>query len=121
LRGELARRDEDQSRGSLGTGALRPFDDRETEGEGLARAGGGPSADVAAGECVRERGRLDREGRVDPATRKHVRKILGHAEMAKGVSGQSGTPWVWWESRPTWGGPGGTPSTNSRRPSTHAE
>ena len=62
---ELARRDEDERAGRAfrGGGAL---DERQPEGERLARAGRRLGEDVEAGERVREDEILDREGMGDP-------------------------------------------------------
>ena len=48
-----------------GLGLAGPLEEREAEGQGLARAGLGLAADVAAGEGVADGQRLDGERGVD--------------------------------------------------------
>ena len=52
LRGELTGGHEHEALGSAGRGLLDAGEQREAEGDGLAGAGGGLAADVAAGEAV---------------------------------------------------------------------
>ena len=67
LAGELAGRHEHERGGAVGAGPLAAGDDREAEGERLARAGRRLAGDVAPGEGVGERRGLDGERRVDAA------------------------------------------------------
>ena len=60
LQRELARRDEDERRGRLLVGR-EPLDERQPEGERLARAGRRLAEDVAAGERVGDDEGLDAE------------------------------------------------------------
>ena len=60
LGGELTGGNEDERMRPAGGGAVDAGDDRDAEGEGLARAGRGPAGDVAAGAAVGERELLDR-------------------------------------------------------------
>ena len=69
LAGELAGRHQHERGGAVGLGPLAAGHDREAEGQRLAGAGGGLAGDVAAGEGVGQRRRLDGEGRVDAAGR----------------------------------------------------
>ena len=66
LRGELTRRCEDQRGGSRIVG-VDPLDERDSERERLARAGGRFGEHVAAGENVADHVALDRERLGDPA------------------------------------------------------
>src|SRR5487761_2051846 len=57
---------------------------RQAEGQGLARAGGGLADDVASGEGVGDGGDLDGEGLVN-ATRAQARhEAFGHVEVGEG-------------------------------------
>ncbi|GAA3300048.1 hypothetical protein GCM10020295_39800 [Streptomyces cinereospinus] len=64
LLGQLPGGDEDQGQRLPGLGPLpvQPAQQRQSEGERLARAGAAPAQDVPAGQRVRQGGRLDREG-----------------------------------------------------------
>ena len=68
LRDELAGRHQDEGRRAPVTGR-DAFDDRDREGERLARAGPGAREDVPPGDRVREDERLDRERGRDAAHR----------------------------------------------------
>ena len=57
----------------------------KAEGDGLARAGLGPSADVLAGEYVGDRHFLDREGRLDAGWRRTVREVVVDAERGESI------------------------------------
>ena len=76
LLGELARRCQYQRARPLGLRAAYGGDERDAEGERLAGAGRGAPTDVAAGQRVGDRGRLDVEG-------------LGDTSAGEGVSDES--------------------------------
>jgi hypothetical protein len=61
LGGELTRRGEDEGAGPSGPRLADALGEGDAERQRLARAGGGPAADVAAGERRRDRHRLDRK------------------------------------------------------------
>jgi hypothetical protein len=84
LRGELARRDEDESarRPVLGTGAL---EHGHAERERLARARRRLGEHVEACEGVLEHHRLDPEGRDDVAGGERLHDGRAHAERGKGL------------------------------------
>ena len=82
LRGELARRHEHERRGTS-SGGRRALDDRESEGERLARPGRRPDEDVHASEGVGQDELLDPEGLVDRASGERVGDGRRHAELAK--------------------------------------
>ena len=63
-----------------------PGQQRQAEGERLARAGLAAAEHVTAGEGVRHGGRLDRERRVDAAAVQGGDQLLRKAEL--GESGQ---------------------------------
>ncbi len=64
-------------------GPADPGDERDAEGQGLARAGGGPTADVAAGEGGRDGGRLDRERLGDALLGETRGDVGGDAEVGE--------------------------------------
>ena len=88
LRGELAGRHEDQRGVRRGVG-LEAVDDRDAEGEGLARAGRRLHQHVAAGERVGHDAGLDRERLGDAAALERCAHGVGHAEIGEGGTRQS--------------------------------
>ena len=79
-------------RGWRGLGLADAAEEREPEGEGLARAGLGLAADVAPGEGVGDGERLDGEGLGDALARQgrdevgveaEAREGCGHGEVAR--------------------------------------
>jgi hypothetical protein len=86
LLGELAGRDEDQTaRGAaVALAADEAGEQRQAEGEGLARAGGAAAEDVPAGEGVRDGAGLDGERGVQLAARERRHEALGQAERGEG-------------------------------------
>ena len=80
LLGELAGRDEHERRGVAGLGRLRGLQRGEAERQGLARAGLGLAAHVAAGERVLDGRGLDGEGLVDALRREGVDDLGPEAE-----------------------------------------
>ena len=82
LRGQLARRGEDQ-RGGAGPVGGDPVDERDPEGQGLARAGGGPGQDVAAVEDVRQNEGLHGEGFGDTVGGERAHDGVGHAKFGE--------------------------------------
>ena len=98
LRGELTGGHEDEASGVTRRGVAEVGDERDSEGEGLARSGRGTTAHVTAAEEVRERCGLDGEGARDVSAvevRDHER---GHAEIGEG-GGHRGTAFSWWGNR----------------------
>ena len=93
LLGQLAGRHEHQAaRGAaalLGLGA-DAGEQRQAEGEGLARAGGGLAEHVAAGEGVGQGGGLDGERAVDAAPLERGHQLLGQAQLAERRAGRLG-------------------------------
>ena len=81
---ELAGGDEDEAGGALGRGFAEPHDERDAEGDGLARSGRGAAAEVAPGATVGEGEGLDGEGREDPARFQGGDELRGHAEIGEG-------------------------------------
>src|SRR2546421_481088 len=69
LGGELTRGDEDQGAGTSGVGLADAAQQREPEGQGLARARLGLAQDVAPGEGVGDGELLDRERLSDALAR----------------------------------------------------
>ena len=65
-------------------GLADPLDEREPEGERLAGAGLGLAADVAPGEAVADRERLDGERVVDAVAREGVDEVGRNAERLEG-------------------------------------
>ena len=106
LLGQLTGRDEDQAtRGAaalLGVGA-DAGEQRQAEGQRLARAGGGLAEHVAAGEGVRQGGRLDGERVADAAALERRHQRLGQAQLVEGRAGRArrglGGVLRWWCSR----------------------
>src|SRR3954451_20115976 len=88
LTGELAGGREDEREGPAARGG-RAVDQRDAEGQRLARAGGGLDEHVAAGEHVGDDEPLHGEGRGDPALAQRADRGLGHAEIGEG-GGHSG-------------------------------
>ena len=66
-----------------GFGLADPAEQRQPEGEGLARAGLGLAADVAAGEGVGDGELLDREGFGDALAREGRDEVGGEAERPR--------------------------------------
>ena len=90
LSGEFAGGQQHQRARPAGGARLDAGDERDAEGEGLARARRGTAADVTAVERVSDRGPLDREGVGDAAARECRAEVRGHAEI--GECGQGRTP-----------------------------
>ena len=90
LVGELAGRHQDEAaRGSRLRAALlsgQARDERQAEGESLAGAGAAPAQDIAAGEAVGQRRRLDGEGCVDAAGSEVADQRGGDAAGGEGVA-----------------------------------
>ena len=84
LERELAGRHEHERRRGLAVGG-RPLDERDAEGERLARARRRLREDVATREGVREDEGLDAERLGDAAGRERLLDGLAHAERAKRV------------------------------------
>jgi len=84
LERELAGRHEDERGRGLAVGG-GPLDERNAEGERLARAGRCLGEDVAAVERVRQDEGLDAERLGDAAGRERLLNRLAHAERAKCV------------------------------------
>ena len=82
LAGQLAGGGEDQGRAWPGA-RLDALDQRDAEGERLARAGRGLDEQVVAGERVAETIRLDGEGLGDVAARERADHRFGDAEIGK--------------------------------------
>ena len=82
LQGELARRREDQGRGTVVIG-LDALDQRDAEGEGLARAGRRLDEHVVAIEDVLDDEFLNCERRGDPALCERVRNRTRYAEVGE--------------------------------------
>ncbi len=83
---QLAGRDEHEAAGARGCGAPagEAGEQRQAEGEGLARAGLAAAEHVAAGEGVGDGGGLDRERRGDAAAVERGDTRLGQAELGEG-------------------------------------
>ena len=79
---QLAGRHENE-RGRLAVGGLGALDDRQAEGEGLARAGRRLRQHVEAGERVRKDERLDREWCDDASLLERLRNVSADAERAE--------------------------------------
>ena len=79
---QLAGRHENE-RGRLAVGGLGALDDRQAEGEGLARAGRRLRQDVEAGERVRKDERLDREWCGDASLLERLRNVSADSERAE--------------------------------------
>ena len=101
LVGELTGGDEDQPAGAAGLRAPDPLEERQAERQGLARAGLGLAADVAAGEAVGDGQGLDGKGSVDalggiaatrsaetPSASKVVFVTFGTARLVNGLVGR---------------------------------
>ena len=82
LRAELTGGDEDEGGRTLRVG-LESLDDRDSEGERLARTGRRLREDVAPGQQIREHERLDRERCVDIALRERLSRARRHAKLVK--------------------------------------
>jgi hypothetical protein len=91
LDSELAGGHERDGRGAPGLGLLELLDDRDAEGERLARPGLCLAADVAAGEAVGDRHGLDGEGGGDAALGERVADVGRDAERREG-GGHRWTP-----------------------------
>ena len=90
LLGQLTGRHEDQA--ARGAAALLDLgadagEQRQAEGQGLARAGGGLAEHVAAGEGVGQGGGLDGERVADAAPLERGHQRLGQAQLAEGGTG----------------------------------
>ena len=84
LDGELARRDEHE-RGWTCVVVRRPLDERDREGEGLARARRRLREEVRARERGRDGPRLDLKRAVDAARFEHRGQFCAHAERSECV------------------------------------
>ena len=84
LDSQLAGRDEDERGGTSGF-RLYALDDREREGEGLARSGGRLREHVLARERCGDRPRLDGERGVDAARGERSDDVGAHAKLGKGL------------------------------------
>ena len=83
LRGELAGGDHHDRLGSGGR-TLEPLDDRDGEGEGLARAGTALGEDIVPRNGVGDHPGLDLEGRDDPVGHQRSDDALRGAELREG-------------------------------------
>ena len=83
LFGQFAGRGQDQRTGALRPGLLYVDNERDAEGEGLAGAGGGPSAHVPAARVVDDGGGLDGEGLGDAVAGERVADGARNAQLAK--------------------------------------
>ena len=87
LPGELTGRRQDQpTRGVAGAAAAgrgEAGDQRDAERVGLAGAGAAPAQHVTAGQCVRQRGRLDGGGGGDPRAAENVEQGGRNAEIGE--------------------------------------
>ena len=70
--------------GRLGSASIDDLQQRQAEGERLARAGLGLAADVAAGDGVGDGQGLDRKGSVDAAVGQGGSELWGDAELLEG-------------------------------------
>ncbi len=79
---ELTRGHEHQTarQAALALAADQTGEHRQAEGERLAGAGGAPAEDVAPGQSVGDRARLDGERRVEVATRQRADEAVGQTE-----------------------------------------
>ena len=68
----------------MGAARSSAHDERDAEGDGLARAGRGAAAEVAAGAAVGDGEGLDGEGREDAACLQGGDELGGHAEIGEG-------------------------------------
>ena len=85
LRGELTGGDEDEAaRLTLGARLADAGDERDAERDGLARAGRGAAAEVAAGETVGDGHGLDVERVVETARVEGADELGGYAELGEG-------------------------------------
>ena len=92
LLGQLAGGHEHQAaRGARGRGDVlaEAGEQRQAEGQRLARAGGGLAEHVAAGEGVGQRGGLDGERVADVAPLEGGHQLLGQAQLAEGRAGRA--------------------------------
>ena len=95
LRCELTGRDEHEAAGTLRACLADAGDERDAERDGLARAGGRATAEVAAGETVGDGHGLDVEGVVETARVERADELGGHAERGEGGGGHGGEDsWV---------------------------
>ena len=90
LPGQLAGRHQDKGARPAGLGPADALEQRQTEGEGLARAGLGLAADVAPGERIGENEGLDGEGLGDALGGEGLGQLGRDAEGAKRCG--QGTP-----------------------------
>ena len=92
LLGQLAGRHEDEpaGRAAAALAADEAGEQRQAEGERLARAGGAAAEDVAAGERVGDGAGLDGERRVQLAARQRGDEPLRQAERGEGRRGRVG-------------------------------
>ena len=84
LRGQFARRHQDQGHRLAGTGLGEARHQGKAEGQGLAGAGDGLADDVAPGQGVGKRGLLNGEGFGDAALFQALDQIGRHAERGEG-------------------------------------
>ena len=93
LLGQLAGRGEHERGGAAPLRRTQPMDERQAEGERLARAGGSAAGDVAPGEGVGDDGGLDGERFGDRGGVEARAQIRGHAEVGepRGGGGHDGT------------------------------
>ena len=95
LGGELTGRNEhDRSRPTIA--GLDALDDRDREGQRLARARRGLGKDVTPGERVAEDLRLDWKGCRDVALGERTHDARGHAELGEGLLHFDSTPCLAW-------------------------
>ena len=83
LLGQLPGRGEHEGGGTATLRRTQPGDERQAEGERLARAGGRAAGDVAAGEGVGDDGGLDRDRFGDRGGVEARAQIRGHAEVGE--------------------------------------
>jgi hypothetical protein len=83
LGGQLAGGHQHQAPGPLGPGPVAVHDERDAEGEGLSRPGGGTARHVAAGQPVGQGEHLDGEGFGDAAGVERRDDVRGHAEIGE--------------------------------------
>src|SRR3954464_5958703 len=90
LRCELTGGDEHEAAGTLRACLADAGDERNAERDGLPRASGCATAEVAAGETVGDGHGLDVEGVVETARVERADELGGHAERGEGGGGHGG-------------------------------
>ena len=87
---QLASRRQHKRPGTTWSGPRHPLGDGKPEGEGLARSGGGPAADVVAVEGGGDGRRLNGEGFGPAALGEARAQVVGHAEIGEASGGRGG-------------------------------